>query len=228
MNIQIIREPVFHIIIHDLLPEEENAQIFKHIVSLEKNYHPSAIGEDEAVQADYRSNLNINMDQLYALPNEHDQEKVAAHRSSSPLLKFIDGFIQNEKWISMFDSAPWPLHELRFCDYWSSQVSRYGQNDHYHWHYDSIPWDSTRILTMIYYVHSTPKMFEGGELYLTNGLLFEDQVVGASSEVAIEPKNNRLVFFDSRTVHTVKKTSSPEKFDQGRFSVNVWIGKYGE
>ena len=38
MNIQIVREPVFHIIIDDILPIEMNDAIYKHIVSLEKKY----------------------------------------------------------------------------------------------------------------------------------------------------------------------------------------------
>lgn len=228
MNIQVFRDPVFHIIIDNFLPKEENEEILKHITSLRKHYVTSAIGDDEEINKEYRSNLNLHMDMVFSAGSEATPDDVAARRAESPLLTMIDSFIQDERILSMLDTAPAPLNEMRYCNYWSTQVSRYGHSDHYHWHYDRIPWDDTRLITFIYYVHSQPKKFEGGEFVLTNGLLWEDKVIGASSEAVIEPRNNRIVLFDSRSVHTVKTTSAPEKFEDGRFSVNVWIGKAEE
>jgi Rps23 Pro-64 3,4-dihydroxylase Tpa1-like proline 4-hydroxylase len=225
MKIQVFREPVFHIVIDDYLPETENAVLLKHIVSHEKDFVKAALGDAQETNVDYRSNLNLHMDMLYSAGPLALPEDVAAKRAKSPLLSMIDSFIQDERVLSMLDTAPAPLNELRYSNYWSTQVSRYGDKDHYHWHYDRIPWDETRLITLIYYVHSSPKKFEGGNLVLTNGLLWEDTIVGSTGEAVIEPKNNRLVLFDSRIVHTVKTTKAAEKFEDGRFSVNVWIGK---
>lgn len=228
MNIQVFRTPVFHIVIDNFLPKEENEAILKHITSLRSQYVTSAIGDGEEVNKEYRSNLNLHLDREFSAGEFALPEEIAAKRAQSPLLQMIDTFIQDERILSMLDTAPAPLNEMRYCNYWSTQVSRYGQSDHYHWHYDRIPWDETRLITFIYYVHSQPRKFEGGDLVLSDGLLWEEKLVGATHEAIIEPRNNRIILFDSRAVHTVKTTSAPEKFEDGRFSVNVWIGKAEE
>ncbi len=228
MNIQIKHTPVYHIIIDDFLPTLENSQILQHFSSLEEKFKPSGMGHGQEVNTDYRSNLSLNMDREYQLADEFDQEKIAAYRATSPLLKMLDTLLTDDKFFSFLDAAPFPLNELRYCDYWSTQVSRYGQKDHYRWHYDYIPNDTSRVVTLIYYAHAQPKAFIGGELCLTNGLLWGDELVSETERATIEPKNNRLILFDSRFLHTVLPTQAPAEFDKGRFSVNVWIGKYSE
>jgi Rps23 Pro-64 3,4-dihydroxylase Tpa1-like proline 4-hydroxylase len=228
MDIKILRDPAFHIIIDDFLPLAENKAILEHIISLKEHYITSALGEAEEVNKNYRSNLNLHIDQVFAADENAEPDEVIKHRAKSPLLKMIDGFMQHEKILSMLDSAPAPFHYLRECNYWSTQVSRYGDKDHYHWHYDRIPWDDTRLISFVYYVHTSPRKFSGGELSLTDGLLWGEDITGNSRETSIEPQNNRLVLFDSRTLHTVKKTTAPEEFKDGRFSINVWIGRYND
>jgi Rps23 Pro-64 3,4-dihydroxylase Tpa1-like proline 4-hydroxylase len=226
MNIQIFHTPVYHIVIDDFLPEEENKEIFQHFLALEGKFHASGIGHTQELKPDYRSNLSLNMDMEYQLSGEFDQDKINAHRATSPLLKMLDNLLADDKLFSLLDAAPFPLSELRYCDYWSTQVSRYGQKDHYRWHYDYIPNDTSRVITLIYYAHALPKAFTGGELCLTNGLLWGDELVSETERAVLEPKNNRLILFDSRFLHTVLPTSAPKEFDKGRFSVNVWVGKY--
>jgi Rps23 Pro-64 3,4-dihydroxylase Tpa1-like proline 4-hydroxylase len=226
MNIQIYHTPVYHIVIDDFLPTEENEEILRHFVSLQEKFKPSGIGHGQELNKDYRSNLSLNMDMEYQLLNEFDQDKIIAHRKKSPLLKMLDELLSDEKMFSFLDAAPFPLSELRYCNYWSTQVSRYGQKDHYRWHYDYIPNDTSRVITVIYYAHSTPKAFTGGELCFTNGLLWGQDLVGETDRAVIEPKNNRLILFDSRFLHTVLPTQAPDEFEKGRFSVNVWIGRY--
>jgi Rps23 Pro-64 3,4-dihydroxylase Tpa1-like proline 4-hydroxylase len=228
MNIQLFHTPVYHIVIDDFLPEEQNQQIFQNFLSLKEKFKPSGIGHGQEVNNDYRSNLSLNMDKEYQLPNEFDPDKLLDHRAQAPFLKMLDALLVDEKILSFLDAAPFPLNELRYCNYWSTQVSRYGQKDHYRWHYDYIPNDTSRVLTLIYYAHSTPKAFTGGELCFTNGLLWGDELVSETERAQIEPKNNRLVLFDSRFLHTVLPTQAPADFDKGRFSVNVWIGRYSE
>jgi Rps23 Pro-64 3,4-dihydroxylase Tpa1-like proline 4-hydroxylase len=228
MKIQIHHTPVYHIVIDDFLPEEQNSEIFKHFLSLKEKFKPSGIGHGQDINTNYRSNLSLNMDMEYQLEGEFEQDKIYGHRATSPLLKMLDTLLTDDKFFSFLDAAPFPLNELRYCDYWSTQVSRYGQKDHYRWHYDYIPNDTSRVITMIYYAHSNPKAFTGGELCLTNGLLWGDELSGETERTEIEPKNNRLVLFDSRFLHAVLPAHAPEEFDKGRFSVNVWVGKYSE
>jgi Rps23 Pro-64 3,4-dihydroxylase Tpa1-like proline 4-hydroxylase len=228
MNVKIYKEPVYHIVIDDFLPQELNSEIFEHLVSLQQEYIPAGIGADQQVNQSYRSNLSLNMDRLYHLADNQDPQESIAHRASSPLLRWLDALLYDEQWLSFLDAAAFPLNEMRYCDYWSTQVSRYGSKDQYKWHYDAIPGDSTRILTVIYYLHHAQKEFTHGELCLSDGLLWGEELVGENTRATIEPKNNRLVIFESKTMHAVMPTQAPETFDKGRFSVNIWIGKYPE
>jgi len=52
--------------------------------------------------------------------------------------------------------------------------------------------------------------------------------VGRSDVAEIEPMNDRMVIFGSRTVHSVKPTKSPARFGDGRFSLNIWVGRRGK
>ena len=228
MNIQIFHKPVYHIVIDDFLPEVDNQNILQHFISLKEKFKPSGIGHGQEINSDYRSNLSLNMDKEYQITNEIEHDKIMAYRAQSPLLKMLDALLTDEKFFSFLDAAPFPLNEMRYCDYWSTQVSRYGQKDHYRWHYDYIPNDTSRVITLIYYAHALPKAFTGGELCLTDGLLWGDELKGENERATIEPKNNRLVLFDSRFLHAVLPAQAPADFYKGRFSVNVWIGKYSE
>ena len=80
---------------------------------------------------------------------------------------------------------------------------------------------------MIYYVHRSPKKFNGGQLWLSDGLIFQGTLVSPGQILRIEPKNDRLVIIDSRTPHCVRPTLSSSRFEDGRFAANVWIGKAG-
>jgi len=42
--------------------------------------------------------------------------------------------------------------------------------------------------------------------------------------LTIKPKNDMAIVFSSTQPHRVLPTNSPAKFDEGRFSVNDWIG----
>lgn len=77
-----------------------------------------------------------------------------------------------------------------------------------------------RMVTFVYYFHSLPKMFTGGQLlFLRN----------KPKPLIIEPDNNTIVFFDSSLLHAVHPISCPSKqFAHGRFTVNGWIRKKQE
>jgi Rps23 Pro-64 3,4-dihydroxylase Tpa1-like proline 4-hydroxylase len=76
-----------------------------------------------------------------------------------------------------------------------------------------------RLLSYSYYLHSTPKQFDGGTLQF-----YESAGIEPSS-CTIKPQNNRIVFFPSHAVHEVTPVSLKEGgFESSRLSVNGWIG----
>ena len=119
--------------------------------------------------------------------------------------------------------APFPLCKLREINRWETQVSRYGDGDHYGWHLDRIAEDD-RVLSIAYYVSDDPPSFRGGELELSGGLARDGKLIAAGEVVRVEPKRDRMVLFSARAVHRVCATKAPADFASGRFSVNVFCG----
>jgi hypothetical protein len=70
-----------------------------------------------------------------------------------------------------------------------------------------------RLLTYVYYFHSVPKRFKGGQLII-HGLEPQESVV--------EPENNTCIFFPAHCYHQVLPVACRD-FVDGRFSVNGWI-----
>jgi Rps23 Pro-64 3,4-dihydroxylase Tpa1-like proline 4-hydroxylase len=83
---------------------------------------------------------------------------------------------------------------------------------------------ATRILTYVYYFYQTPKAFSGGELRLYNTDLAGTHQTAHSQFEDIEPRNNSIVFFDSRCMHEVRTIHCPSRrFTDGRFTLNGWL-----
>lgn len=101
------------------------------------------------------------------------------------------------------------------------QASLYHHGSHFNWHTD-LPGDQhdpdfvayarSRRLSFCYYLHSTPKMFTGGDLEFLDG-------------TSIEPKTNRLVFFDPAQVHRVTRVESWSAGHalHGRWALSGWL-----
>jgi len=72
-----------------------------------------------------------------------------------------------------------------------------------------------RVITFVYYFHSIPKKFEGGQLlFLKN----------KPKPLIVQPDNNSIVFFNSSFLHAVHPVTCPShQFEDGRFTLNGWI-----
>jgi excisionase family DNA binding protein len=81
-----------------------------------------------------------------------------------------------------------------------------------------------RELTFVYYFHTEPKAFTGGQLKLYNS---KDGAVEQSEKITaqtITPRQNTLVLFPSGYDHEVLPVRCPSrKFVNSRFTVNGWI-----
>ncbi|MDY6803071.1 MAG: 2OG-Fe(II) oxygenase [Cyanobacteriota bacterium] len=83
---------------------------------------------------------------------------------------------------------------------------------------------ATRELTYVYYFHKEPKAFSGGELKLYDTELKGSTVTTHKNYKILEPENNRIIFFNSRSRHEVLPVVCPSKaFEDSRFTLNGWI-----
>ncbi|MEL7037625.1 MAG: 2OG-Fe(II) oxygenase [Cyanobacteria bacterium J06592_8] len=82
----------------------------------------------------------------------------------------------------------------------------------------------TRTITYVYYFHQETKQFSGGELRLYETELKAGSAISHGKYKAIEPRNNSIVFFDSRCKHEVMPVRCPsQRFEDGRFTLNGWL-----
>lgn len=100
-------------------------------------------------------------------------------------------------------------------DCFEVQLTSHNDGEYYKWHSDNgSPDTATRIITFVYYFHSIPKAFSGGELVIYH----KDQ------SYVIEPANDSIVFFHSGRHHEVMPVVCPSKqFEHGRFTLNGWV-----
>jgi Rps23 Pro-64 3,4-dihydroxylase Tpa1-like proline 4-hydroxylase len=108
-----------------------------------------------------------------------------------------------------------------------AQLTVHTDGDYYKIHTDNDALglgDCTREITYVYYFYQEPKSFQGGELRLYDTQISNQNFAINGNFIDIQPRNNSIVFFDSRCLHEVLPVRcSSNAFEDGRFTVNGWI-----
>jgi len=82
----------------------------------------------------------------------------------------------------------------------------------------------TRLFTYVYYFYREPKAFTGGELKLYDTDVRGNNYINRDTHQLIEPRNNSIVFFNSRCKHEVLPIACPSRaFEDSRFTINGWV-----
>ena len=82
----------------------------------------------------------------------------------------------------------------------------------------------TRELTYVYYFYQKPKQFSGGELKIYETEMRDGSFFQKEKTEIVEPRNNSIVFFNSRCKHEVLKVNCLSKnFKDSRFTINGWL-----
>lgn len=217
-KITIIRDPVYAIIFDDFFDDDINKDIIKEAIKNQKQFRYGTVGfNDNKPRSDpkYRTNIVAFYDDMYG-------EK----REDSILLKNIDITLKSDEMRQILSSSKFPINMYSLTNTHETQVSRYGDEQFYKWHLDNSSGNTSRLITLVYYFNNEPVKFEGGELSLTNSPSFHDKLIDKNPNILdIEPKNNRAIVFASNIQHSVKPVKNKSyEFEDGRFSVNCWIG----
>ncbi|WP_159785790.1 2OG-Fe(II) oxygenase [Sodalinema gerasimenkoae] len=115
--------------------------------------------------------------------------------------------------------TPFPVTQVEM------QLTVHGDGCYYKVHNDSgSPETITRELTYVYYVHSEPAQFSGGELRLYQTDPHDGRLLDRNRFKTVIPQNNRLVLFNSRCQHEVMPVRCPSNgFETSRFTFNGWL-----
>lgn len=196
------------IIVDDFLSEEKAAAVLEECIGLKRIYIPAKVldGKQSSILNEkFRKNTVVYLDNVFG--EYHD-------RSSILKLVLREGIFSKEA-MEVWREDNTGFEMLTRCTRSETVLSRYGEGDFYDYHRDYNFNKANRLITAVYYCNQEPAKFKGGKLILKVG----------EKLLPLEPKHNRLVVFNSGAYHAVEHTIlDGDKFEDGRFSVNMWLG----
>jgi len=187
------------LIYQNYLDEATNAALFAHAISKQADFqHTMTVG------ADGEGALNENYRHSNALqPKDFiDYYKILRKKIKGDLAQILE-----KLGIEPFEPNNMEMH-----------LTSHNHGEFYKPHIDNGKGPlKNRVITFVYYFHSIPKRFEGGQLlFLKN----------KPKPLIVPPDNNSIVFFNSSFLHAVHPVTCPsQKFEDGRFTLNGWIWK---
>lgn len=193
---------------HDFLPKRELHALRKYVLDHEGDFTPSTVisheGPDSASDPSYRKSL--------VLYNLGEYTSVIEDR----LLNLLPNVL------TAFKREAFPISHLDI------QVTASNHGDFFKVHQDNSseePIDiNRREVSFVYYFHTEPKAFTGGQLKLYNSENGEVQESKKKTAQTITPRQNTLVLFPSSYDHEVLPVRCPSrKFVSSRFTVNGWV-----
>lgn len=113
--------------------------------------------------------------------------------------------------------APFPVRRFEM------QITASNDGEYFRMHSDSThAVTAGRRLTYVYFFGREPLPFEGGMLRILGGP--GDRRPRPGAEVAVEPRQNRVVFFPSLILHEVAEVRVPSRaLEDSRLTVNGWL-----
>ncbi|OCX50638.1 hypothetical protein BEL04_22980 [Mucilaginibacter sp. PPCGB 2223] len=181
----------------DYFDLETNARLFAHAIAKQADFtHTMTVGLDGegALNENYRHSLS--------LPPKDFKEfyKILAQKIRSEFEQIVE-----KLGIEPFELGAVEMH-----------LTSHNNGEFYKPHIDNGKGTlKNRVITFVYYFHSIPRKFEGGQLlFLRN----------KPKPLIVPPDNNSIVFFDSSLLHAVHPVSCPsQEFADGRFTLNGWL-----
>jgi predicted 2-oxoglutarate/Fe(II)-dependent dioxygenase YbiX len=200
------RSPI--LCVDDFLLEEDAKRVLQECIDLKKIYMPAKVFDGpNATRIDqkYRKNEVVYLDDVFRGSPER-----------SDILSIVKKKIWTEECRKLWHEGDYIFDIINYSTWQEAVISRYGDCDFYKRHQDTRrDYITYRLVTLVYYVNRIPEQFKGGSLILWHG----------DESIRIEPKHNRAIVFPSFTFHEVENVRmSSEKWEDGRFSLNYWMG----
>lgn len=217
MDIEYYRTPVPYIIFRNIFTKIVNKRMLDEILSLKEKFVHSGTGGTTRYNPSMRTNTVLFLDAIFKI------------RKESFFLTTISRLFREDKeFREIVCSTAHPINQFMKTNRHETQVSRYGdEGQRYDWHQDRFV-NNSRILSMVYYFWKEPKKWTGGDIQFTDSPIYDGKAIESLIEgknlATIKPENNMAIVFGGQTAHRVLPTTSPKKFEDGRFSSNIWIG----
>jgi hypothetical protein len=208
MNIERPPFPVPIICIDEFLSEGDAQRVLQECTDLKKVYMPARVFDGPSatkIDLQYRDNEVVYLDDVF---------RGAPERSD--ILTIMKKKIWTDECRMVWHEGYLIFDIINYSTWQEAVISRYGDCEFYKKHQDTRRDHITyRLVTLVYYVNRVPEQFTGGSLILWHG----------NENVRVAPRHNRAVLFPSFAFHEVEGVHMrSEKWDDGRFSLNYWIG----
>ena len=192
--------PATYLQIDNFLPEEEYQQVLETAFNKQSKFYDSRTVTNTE---NYRQSL--------ILPGKEFSEVYYLIKS-----KLLETFP------SLLDRLKHPEFSVSHVE---MQMTAHNDGAFYKTHTDAgSEKTKTRELTYVYYFYQEPKQFSGGELKIYDTQMQGKKVIQKENSQVIEPRNNSIVFFNSRCKHEVLPIScSSGEFQASRFTLNGWL-----
>ena len=191
--------PVPFACVQDFLVEEEQQDVWKLVDDNIDSFHPARAGGK--LQPGYRS-ARLLKDQLITSAIPWFLKRIRAE-----LLQFWERIE-----VSPFGPGPEEL-----------QLTNHLDGEFYKVHKDKGITDKEKEMrvTFVYYFHSLPRQFSGGDLLLYDTDLEGDRVVASYTRTI--PAHNTVVFFPSNYHQETPVSTDSSEIRDGRFTLNGWL-----
>lgn len=185
--------------IRDFLPAAFNQKLLHYMVENQQNFTPSSVSTNDMT-----------------------------YRQSRVLYDFQPLQIEFEQFLrQVILPEIMPLFDLSWQNDYTleSQVTASQNGDFFKLHNDNgSPDTASRFFTYVYYFHREPKAFHGGNLKMYDGKIEAGMWQAAENFAELEPINNSIVFFLSRSLHEVLPVQCVDlDFSCSRFTINGWV-----
>ena len=193
-----------HRVFRNFLNEDEHAALLHWATASEELLAPSTLGTGGNVYLEHRGSRSLFLKERLGPWKDMLRNRL---RAAMPEL-FVGAGLK-------------PFEVSRF----ELELVVYGDGAHFARHVDTMragaPSEADRLLTGVYYFHTEPRAFSGGELRLFR---FGDSGAAPGDFVDIAPEQNSLVVFPSWASHEVRPVHCPGgAYRDSRFSVNCWL-----
>jgi|SaaInlV_165m_DNA_1040744.scaffolds.fasta_scaffold47162_2 Rps23 Pro-64 3,4-dihydroxylase Tpa1-like proline 4-hydroxylase len=212
MNVELYTDPIPHLILTDVFEEELADSLFKDALKHKDKFNDTTIGINKRTDNVIRNNKALFLDSLYP-KNERD---------GNLILSTFDKLLRSDKFVQILSSSPQPINDYMFTNTHETQISMYGSNQKYDWHVDGF--NKKRQVTIVYYFKDSGK-WNGGEILLSNSPIYNSKLMIPNPKIKkIKPIPNSIVVFGGYAAHSVNNTNTSDKFEECRFSANIWVG----
>lgn len=159
------------------------------------------------------------------LPEGHDTPIVDLRMRRASTLDDVD-FIRSKFIEHLKGALPGALSRIGIKGFpvgkIEMQITHSGDGDYYRMHRDTDA-TSTRAISFVYFFHTEPREFYGGELRIYDNRRVHG-IAHADSSQLLSPRQDTLVIFPSDLPHELLPVRVPtKKFSDGRFTINGWI-----